>query len=261
MTTRTRGKIQNVCGVPTGSGTAKDQGTVCPPKDVDKKNKANVPKHNIMDNGTQNQSMSTTNSKGASTGSLTLSDACTAVKEHRPSVPVSPHTEQKATRSVSSAANKTMQTSQPSVQVMGVLQSLADKLVNNVVGRGPTLRRYVTVHLTRVKLPQRIKSESEENEGKGSPEKVKVRTPPSDRILRIRPASQTAAAAVGKADSVSSVQKRDSKQAAAVGSEFAAAAADSKRVVKEMFFKPSDNVNLRCRRVAEPVSSPPCGEE
>ncbi|CAL8266229.1 unnamed protein product [Gadus morhua 'NCC'] len=264
MTTRTRGKIQNVCGVPTGSGTAKDQGTVCPPKDVDKKNKANVPKHNIMDNGTQNQSMSTTNSKGASTGSLTLSDACTAVKEHRPPVPVSPHTEQKATRSVSSAANKTMQTSQPSVQVMGVLQSLADKLVNNVVGRGPTLKRYVTVHLTRVKLPQRIKSESEENEGKGSPEKVKVRTPPSDRILRIRPASQTAAAAAaaGKADSVSSVQKRDSKQAAAVGSEFAAAAAaDSKRVVKEMFFKPSDNVNLRCRRVAEPVSSPPCGEE
>ncbi|XP_059925588.1 histone-lysine N-methyltransferase KMT5C [Gadus macrocephalus] len=262
MTTRTRGKIQNVCRVPTGSGTAKDQGTVCPPKDVDKKNKANVHKHNITDNGTQNQSMSTTNSKGASTGSLTISDACTAVKEHRPPVPVSPHTEQKATRSVSSAANKTMQTSQPSVQVMGVLQSLADKLVNNVVGRGPTLKRYVTVHLTRVKLPQRIKSESEENEGKGSPEKVKVRTPPSDRILRIRPASQTAAAAAaGKADSVLSVQKRDPKQAAAEGSEFAAAAADSKRVVKEMFFKPSDNVNLRCRRVAEPVSSPPCGEE
>ncbi|CAL8274651.1 unnamed protein product [Lota lota] len=257
MTTRTRGMIRNSCRIPTRSGNTKDQVPVCPLKDVDIKNKANVHKQNEMDNVAKNQSMSTNdNSKGTSAGSYTISETCTAITEDRPPVPVTQQIEQKATRSLLLATNKTIQANQHTGQVMGLLQSVADKLVHNVVGQAPTLKRYVTVNLTRVTLPQRIGAEkdSEENEGKGSIETVKSRTPPSDRILRIRPASLTA-----KADAVVSAQKQGPKQTAAVSSDVSTA--DGKRVVKEMFFKPSDNVNLRSRQAPGPSNRPPCREE
>ena len=226
MTTRTRSMIQNSCRIETGLGNTKDQVPVCPPKDIDKINKANVHKQKKMDNVTKTQSVSVDDhSTGSSTGSHTINETCTAVKDHRPPRPVTQQIEQKATRSVS-LANKTVQTNQHTGEVMGVLQSLPDKLVKNVGGKLPTLRKYVTVNLTRVKLPPSIEVEKDSDENESLMEKGKIRTPPSDRILRIRPTTLTA-----QADAVVSVQKRGPEQTQAVSSEVSTT--DGKRGQKE----------------------------
>ncbi|CAL8304215.1 unnamed protein product [Merluccius merluccius] len=264
MTTRTRSMIQNSCRIETGLGNTKDQVPVCLPKDIDKINKANVHKQKKMDNNvTKTQSVSLDDhSTGSSTGSHTINETCTAVKDHRPPRPVTQQIEQKATRSVS-LANKTIQTNKHTGEVMGVLQSVPDKLVKNVGGKLPTLKKYVTVNLTRMKLPQSIEVEKDSDENEGLMEKGKIRTPPSDRILRIRPTTLTA-----QADAVVSVQKRGPEQTQAVSSEVSTtdgkrdvSTAAGKRGVREMYFKPIDNVDLRNRWAPEPVNGPPCREE
>ncbi|KAJ3600348.1 hypothetical protein NHX12_031333 [Muraenolepis orangiensis] len=251
MRTRTRSMIQNVCTIQTGSGNTKDQ--VCPLKDVDKINKANVHRQTPMDNNAaKTRHMPNDHSTVSSTGSCTIKETCTVVKDHRPPMPIMQQVEQKATRSVSLATNKTIQSTQHTGQVIGVLPSVPDKLVKNISGHFPTLNKFVTVNLTRVKLTQciQVEKDSEENVVKGLMEKGKRRTPPSDRILRIRPATLTT-----QADAVLAPQKQESEQTQVLSSEVATA--DGKRVVREMYFKPIDNVNLRNRLPPEPVS----GEE